>query len=489
MPRTLSLALSISLLILSSSLSAAEPASLSGESSVLSWHVNVPFERATLSLRGPDGLFIAQEFSPAQTLRFALMTADGQPLPDGRYAYELDLLPVLSESARSALEEVQSTGDAGDRAHLRRSGLLPSGDLRMSGGFALIGGVLRGSGLEEHEPNHPEPQDDVIADDVIVQGNLCVGGFGCTNGEVFGSDDLKLEDTRLGILFEDSSSASFPTHDWRILVNDGLDEFFAVEDVETTRIPFRITPGTKSDAFVIAGDEADSRNTAIGIGTATPARAIHVKTSDTPSLRLEQDGSGGFLTQTWDIRANESRFVIEDVNALTVPFRIDTGAPEDSFFITGTGDVGIGLSQPEEKLHVDGGLIVDGDFRVGSSAKIKRDLEPVVSAELLETLEEIELFRWSYEADASRVRHLGPLAEDFHRSFGLGQDGRHLSPSDVAGVALAAVKALQGELQRRDDSLRRLEDTLDRREAQLDRLNDALEELQQQVREFRAGPS
>ena len=44
--------------------------------------------------------------------------------------------------------------------------------------------------------------------------------------------------------------------------------------------------------------------------------------------------------------------------------------------------------------------------------------------------------------DATGSRHVSPMAEDFHALFGLGADARHLAPSDVAGVALAAAKEL-----------------------------------------------
>jgi len=62
--------------------------------------------------------------------------------------------------------------------------------------------------------------DQVIADDLIIQGSACVG-FDCVNGESFGFDTIRLKENNLRIKFEDTSiSASFPSNDWQLTAND-----------------------------------------------------------------------------------------------------------------------------------------------------------------------------------------------------------------------------------------------------------------------------
>ena len=51
----------------------------------------------------------------------------------------------------------------------------------------------------------------------------------------------------------------------------------------------------------------------IGIGTKDPVVDVHILSGNTPTLRLEQDGSSGFAAQTYDIAANEANFFIRDV--------------------------------------------------------------------------------------------------------------------------------------------------------------------------------
>jgi hypothetical protein len=80
---------------------------------------------------------------------------------------------------------------------------------------------------------------------------------------------------------------------------------------------------------------------------------LHVKTGNTPTLRLEQDTSSGFGAQTWDVAGNETNFFIRDVtNGSKLPFRIQPNAPSNSIFIKNNGDVGLGTSAQDKALHV-----------------------------------------------------------------------------------------------------------------------------------------
>ena len=49
---------------------------------------------------------------------------------------------------------------------------------------------------------------------------------------------------------------------------------------------------------------------------------------------------------------------------------------------------------------------------------------------------------WTYKIEVDSVRHIGPMAQDFHAAFGLGDDEKTISTVDADGVSLAGVKAL-----------------------------------------------
>src|SRR5687767_2248139 len=72
-------------------------------------------------------------------------------------------------------------------------------------------------------------------------------------------------------------------------------------------------------------------------------------------MRLEQNNSGGFTAQTWDIAGNEANFFVRDTtNGSTLPFRIRPGAPTSSIDIAANGFVGFGTASPTAQLHTTG---------------------------------------------------------------------------------------------------------------------------------------
>ncbi|MGI9351142.1 MAG: hypothetical protein ACR2O3_06235, partial [Rhizobiaceae bacterium] len=184
----------------------------------------------------------------------------------------------------------------------------------------------------------PANADQVILDDLIVDGSECIG-FDCVNGENFGFDTLKLKENNLRILFDDTSTAaSFPRNDWRIRINDsanGGESYFAVEDATAGRTPFRVEAGARTNSLFVesSGD--------VGIGTSNPVVRLDMKDGDTPTVRLDQDGTSGWAPQIWDVAGNETNFFIRDAtNGSLLPFRIRPGAPTSSLEIANDGDLG-----------------------------------------------------------------------------------------------------------------------------------------------------
>ena len=190
-----------------------------------------------------------------------------------------------------------------------------------------------------------------IAQDLIVDGSLCVGND-CVSGESFGFDTIRLKENNLRLHFQDTSnSASFPSADWRLVANDssnGGANKFAIEDVSAGRQTFVVEQGARANALFVESDGD------VGIGTSNPVVEIHVVGGDTPTTRLEQNGSSGFAPQTWDMAGNETNFFIRDVtNGSTLPFRIRPGADTSSLVVGANSNVGVGAATPDSSLHVN----------------------------------------------------------------------------------------------------------------------------------------
>lgn len=192
--------------------------------------------------------------------------------------------------------------------------------------------------------------DQQILDDLIVVGSICVGQD-CVNGENFGFDTIRLKENNLRIRFQDtSSSGSFPTVDWQLTANDsgngGLNHF-SIDSIDNGATPFRVEYGAPTSSLYV--DDGGR----IGFGTSAPVVELHVADGDSPTLRLEQDGSSGFTSQTWDIAGNETNFFIRDVtNGSRLSFRIRPGAPQSSIDIAANGFVGFGTATPSAPVDI-----------------------------------------------------------------------------------------------------------------------------------------
>ena len=161
----------------------------------------------------------------------------------------------------------------------------------------------------------------VINSNTSIHSSLCVG-FDCATTESFGADTIRLKENNLRIHFDDTStSASYPNQDWRIEANSNLNG------------------GGEYLRFIDA--------------TANPVTELHAVKGDTPTLRLDQNGSSGFQPQVWDLAGNETSFFIRDAtNGSTLPFRIRPGASSNSLVIDTDDDIGVGVLSASASLHV-----------------------------------------------------------------------------------------------------------------------------------------
>lgn len=68
--------------------------------------------------------------------------------------------------------------------------------------------------------------------------------------------------------------------------------------------------------------------------------------------------------------------------------------------------------------------------------------ESVNGFRVLEAALALPVSTWRYHWDPAGVRHLGPMAQDWWRAFGIGQDDRTICCTDTNGVAIVCIQAL-----------------------------------------------
>ncbi len=99
-----------------------------------------------------------------------------------------------------------------------------------------------------------------------------------------------------------------------------------------------------------------------------------------------------------------------------------------------------------------------------SDRALKQDLVPLDGEAVLDRLAAMPVYAWHPKGANAHVRHFGPMAQDFHAAFGLGDDDTMIGMQDADGVALAAIQGLDRRLRAEVAALRerthRLEDAL-----------------------------
>lgn len=335
---------------------------------------------------------------------------------------------------------------------------------------------------------NPVKADQVIPDDLIVQGSACAG-LDCVNNESFGFSTLILKENNTRIRFLDTSTAAgFPKNVWDITANDsasGGASYLAFDDITGSKQPFRVTAGAPTASLFVDGGGR------VGLRTATPVLDMHINTGNTPAHRLEQNNSGGFAAQTWDIAGNEANFFVRDVTSGSrLPFRIRPGAPTSSIDIAASGNVGIGTASPSStmKLDVNGDLKANNVFAVSmpagssvysvclnpttnqliwafnvacpssSDAGLKKNIESMSSARSLEQVLKLRpvTFDWIDAEARGKQRNIGFVAQEVKEVIPdlvvRQDDGNYsLQYEKMSAVLAGAIQQLKAD----NDNLRR----------------------------------
>jgi hypothetical protein len=218
---------------------------------------------------------------------------------------------------------------------------------------------------------------------------------------------------------------------------------------------------TASSANVGGG----SANAASGIGASVPGGSANAS-SGNYAIALGQRAKS----------VNAGAFAFADGSA----FDFATTAT-NQFAMRATGGVRFvtavnGSGAPAAGVALGAG---SGTWSNLSDRNAKRDLTPVDDAALLQRLDAMPMYRWRYNAEPSGALHLGPVAQDFHTAFGLGDSDRRIVDVDASGVALAALKALQARVAQR-------EALIGERARQLDALRARVQDLEAALRDAAA---
>lgn len=205
----------------------------------------------------------------------------------------------------------------------------------------------------------------------------------------------------------------------------------------------------------------------VGIGTNTPSNALEVTRSDgTAKFAVIENSGTAAARELFQLSNNGGPFFIFTNQDINQSYSFAMGAT-GHFLISHQQTSGVQM-----RLQPSGDLTITGSLNEGSSRDLKDNITDIDSEAVLAKLDELEISEWNY-TDNRGTRHVGPMAEDFHRIYGLGPDAKHIAPKDLAGVALVAAKALRAE----NEALRDRVEQLDQVKSEVELLKAELREL------------
>jgi hypothetical protein len=122
------------------------------------------------------------------------------------------------------------------------------------------------------------------------------------------------------------------------------------------------------------------------------------------------------------------------------------------FFTGGNPGTGVGCAidgsgTPEGNLLCTGSVTATA-FNTSSDRAMKTGFQPIAANQVLTRVAALPVSSWTFKGEG--VRHIGPMAQDFHAAFKLGDDDKRISLVDEGGVALAAIQGLYQMMQSKD---------------------------------------
>jgi hypothetical protein len=189
------------------------------------------------------------------------------------------------------------------------------------------------------------------------------------------------------------------------------------------------------------------------------------------------DSAHSLAAGTHAIATAVGEFVWSDYSETGAPFDPSLAPPYgwganggNTFNVRATGGVwfvtavdGLGRATWGCTLTSGSGLFCSSD------RKLKRNLVELDGSDVLARLAAMPVYAWQpKDGPNADDRHIGPMAQDFFATFGLGHSDTAIGLQDEAGVALAAIRGLHRMIEAKDAKIDALERRLDAQQRTLD---------------------
>jgi hypothetical protein len=183
----------------------------------------------------------------------------------------------------------------------------------------------------------------------------------------------------------------------------------------------------------------------VGLGNAAPDRPLAIQGAGGSGEWISLKDTNG-VTE-WHL--NNTGGGLNFVQTRVADFRL---------FISTNGNVGIGNGAPAYPLQMGSEAYCSaaGVWTSVSDRNVKEDFTAIIPTEVLAKVAAMPITQWKYKVEPSGIKHIGPVAQDFHSAFGLGDSDKAIGSVDESGVALAAIQGLNQKLDEKDAEIQDL---------------------------------
>lgn len=109
-----------------------------------------------------------------------------------------------------------------------------------------------------------------------------------------------------------------------------------------------------------------------------------------------------------------------------------------------------------------------------SDKNVKENIESLDKDFYLSQLDSIEVTKWNYITQDEKIKHIGPMAQDFHKHFNIGNDSTRINSMDFDGINLLLLQAVYEKTLNYDNQNKKLTEL----EAELEKLRAERQELE-----------
>ena len=118
-------------------------------------------------------------------------------------------------------------------------------------------------------------------------------------------------------------------------------------------------------------------------------------------------------------------------------------------------------------------------WNVVSDRNRKENFLGIDGEDMLARIRSLPVTTWQYRDEEDRaVRHIGPMAQDWHRAFGFSPDATTINMSDFDGVNLAAIQALEARTAGQAGEIQALRGQVAERDARIETLEARIARLE-----------